>query len=148
MRWWETFGNKRYGSTVITDTSIILAGVVSFIVTLVIVWDIGGNELLTINVVISLFLGFLAFFTTLFFINRGRVLEIKETYYQMPGFGHAFRLMAILLRNVKENLDNASKKKSYVFTSCLEKQGMLPKHTKFVSELSNFLKPREHLQKI
>ena len=34
----------------------------------------------------------------------------------------------------------------YVFTSCLEKQGMLPKHTKFVSELSNFLKPREHLQ--
>ena len=38
--------------------------------------------------------------------------------------------------------------KWYVFTSCLEKQGMLPKHTKFVSELSNFLKPHEHLREM
>ena len=33
-----------------------------------------------------------------------------------------------------------------MFTSCLEKQGMLLKHTKFVPESNSFLKPREHIR--
>ena len=36
---------------------------------------------------------------------------------------------------------------TYVFASCLEKQGMFSKHTKFVPKSENFLKPREQIQK-
>ncbi len=35
----------------------------------------------------------------------------------------------------------------YVFTSCLEKQGMLPKYVTFVPKSEHFLKPREHIRR-
>ena len=100
-----------YGATILSDKLLILIGLASFILVLLSIWYVDENMLFRIDVIISVSLGFVALWITLFFVNREHTRRIKENYFHKQEFIHKLRAMYILLSQVINNLCESPKEK-------------------------------------
>ena len=76
---------------------------------LFIIWQI-GEDVFDIDNIISILLGFVAIFLTLFFVNRDRTRKIKTEYFTVYHLGFVLRNMAISLREIKVEIDKTKEK--------------------------------------
>lgn len=104
--------DRKDGSVILSDKLLVLTGIASYILILLPTWYIGGNELFTIDAMISISMGILALLITFFFVNQERTRKIKEHCFYRRELIYTLRGLSILLRHVKENLREISDEKA------------------------------------